>query len=43
VARKWPKTKQGKDARAKLETEKAPPPLKAEIPEAVRKKVESMW
>jgi HEAT repeat protein len=43
VARKWPKTKMAKDARAKLETEAAPPAPAADVPEAIKRRMEARW
>ena len=45
VTKKWPKTKMAKDARAKLETETKPPAAEppSNVPESLKKRVESMW
>lgn len=45
VAKKWPKSKTAKDAKAKLETETKPPAPEphSAVPDAIKKKVESMW
>lgn len=43
VSHRWPRTKMAKDARTKLQTESSLQPPASEIPDKVKKKVESMW